>query len=249
MNCGEIRARMDAHLDGEIDAGERDGIEVHLAGCPACRADYEQRRGLAQRIGAVPRFRAPDELRSWAQALGRAGGRAWTGRPYAVAAALVLALALGAGLGGGVAWRYAGLHSGRSPAAELVASHVRSQLAPGRLTDVASSDRHVVKPWFNGRLDFAPPVLDFTTDGFPLLGGRMDYVGGRAVAALVYRHRQHTIDLFVWPAAEAGDAAVARATDRGYTVLGWRRAGMEYRLVSDLNAPSLDAFSRILQRP
>jgi anti-sigma factor RsiW len=125
--------------------------------------------------------------------------------------------------------------------AEIVASHVRS-LISDRVTDVASSDQHTVKPWFNGKLDYAPPVHDLTTEGFPLAGGRVDYIDHRHVATLVYRRRQHTINLYVWPAAGDKDGAPKRFTQDGYQILGWSRDGMRYWAISDVDAPQLDAL-------
>ena len=128
---------------------------------------------------------------------------------------------------------------------ELVAAHVRSLMA-SHLTDVAASDQHVVKPWFQGRLDFAPPVEDFAADGYPLAGGRLDYLAGRPVAALVYRRHQHVINLLVWPARDAADAPSAALRDaQGYHVVQWRDGAMRFAAVSDVNVAELQAFERL----
>jgi anti-sigma factor RsiW len=121
-------------------------------------------------------------------------------------------------------------------------------MVAGRLTDVSSSDSHTVKPWFNGKLDFAPPVLDLTTQGFPLVGGRLDYLANRSVAALVYRHRQHLIHLFVWPAVDRPDTAQHALTRQGYHVIYWSDAAMHYWAISDLNADALKSFSSLIQK-
>lgn len=128
---------------------------------------------------------------------------------------------------------------------EIVSAHVRSLMTDNRLFDVASTDSHRVKPWFAGKLDFAPNVIDTADRGYPLLGGRLDYVGGRAVAALVYRHRRHTINVFVWPA----DTPAAMTTDRrkGYHLVRWSRHGLAYWLISDLNPRDLQTFAQLLQ--
>jgi anti-sigma factor RsiW len=134
---------------------------------------------------------------------------------------------------------------------EVVAGHVRSLLVPGRLTDVASSDRHTVKPWFAGRLDFSPPTPDLADAGFPLAGGRLDYLDGRTVAALIYRRRDHVISLFVWPNASAGQASTPRLASTGaghaggHAVVHWTQGGMAFWAVSDLNAAELGDFARL----
>ena len=125
---------------------------------------------------------------------------------------------------------------------EAVADHIRA-LQPGHLTDVLSTDQHTVKPWFDGRIDYAPPVRDFSADGFPLVGGRLDYLHGRPVAALVYRRDKHIIDLFVWPDSAA--AAPRERTVNGYNVVDWAAGGMRFQAVSDLNAAELSQFAAL----
>ncbi len=161
-------------------------------------------------------------------------------RSLAVAASLVV-VALGS-------WRLALQRAaGETLADDVLTSHIRS-LMPGHLTDVLSSDQHTVKPWFNGRLDFSPPVYDFSGRGYPLLGGRLDYVNGRGVAALVYGRRQHLINVFLWPAADRSAAAPSTRTRQGYHLLHWAAADYTYWVVSDLGLPELGDFAGLLRQ-
>jgi anti-sigma factor RsiW len=164
---------------------------------------------------------------------GRRWNIAWVGAAFAASCALALGVGLFLALPG----------ADDRLADEVVASHVRA-LMVDHAADVASSDRHTVKPWFAGKLDFAPPVFDLTAQGFALVGGRLDYLERRPVAALVYRHRQHLINLFVWPST--GDAQPRRLERQGFHVLRWAAGGMSYWAVSDLNADDLAQFRLML---
>ena len=133
--------------------------------------------------------------------------------------------------------------SGDSIRQELLASHVRSMMVT-HLTDVASSDQHTVKPWFQGKLNYAPPIRDFATDGFTLVGGRLDYVAGQPVAALVYKREQHVINVFVWPNS-AMPTRGSFVAEQGFNVRRWYQVGMQFWAVSDLNEQELEAFERL----
>jgi anti-sigma factor RsiW len=157
-----------------------------------------------------------------------------------VAASLVV-------VGFGLGWTVPGWREGlaeREQARQVLDAHLRS-LQATHLTDVASTDQHVVKPWFVGKLDFAPAVVDLAADGFPLVGGRLDVVGGRSVAALVYARRKHVINVFVWP-AERSDSVPRSSAQRGYTLIRWTRSGLCFWAVSDVDAPELEDLARRL---
>ena len=215
----------DERGDPALSAALRTGATRHAA-------PPELRRRLLRELGRAAAARGDTDARH--------GWRQWLGIGAAFAAGIVVSALTGL----------------RQPAAdpdasidnEAIAAHVRS-LQPGHLSDVASSDQHTVKPWLSSRLDFSPPVHDLAVDGFPLTGGRLDYIGGRPVAALLYRRNQHVINVFVWPAREReAGTAVASAALRGFNSIAWTQAGMRWRAVSDLAAPELGAFAGQLQR-
>lgn len=188
----------------------------------------------------MPPLHAPDELRRRVHAAIRE--RSFRPRWLALAASVLLLI------GGGVAgWQLAlERTAGRELADEILAGHVRS-LMPGHLTDVLSSDQHTVKPWFNGKLDYSPPVTDFADRGYPLVGGRLDYVASRTVAALVYGRRKHVINVLLWPVS-AGTSGVEIETRQGYHMLHWTRDGYAYWVVSDLALAELDEFATLLRQ-
>jgi len=245
VNCRDVEARIGAYLDRELAAAEAADVAAHLQGCTACGALLDRHRALGAAVReAFPPLRAPDVLRMRVRdavraAAPRAGADrpAWW-RPLTVAAAVVLVVA--------GTWRIASDRAAATVVSEeVLAAHVRS-LMPGHLTDVASTDQHTVKPWFDGRVDFSPPVTDEAAAGFPLLGGRLDYVAGQTAAALVYGRRLHRINLFVWP--ERGGAEGSAHDERnGYFLEHWTSGGMSYWAVSDLNRAELQSFVRLLQ--
>ena len=251
MTHSELELQMDAYLDGELAARDAREVEAHLRECRDCARQHDARVALGAAIRAeIPPLRAPDELRARVRATLRSAAGSpvprrqtpalgW--RWMALAASLVL-VAVGS-------WR---LGSNRAAGAALsdqvLMSHVRS-LMPGHLTDVVSSDQHTVKPWFNGKLDFSPPVYDFAGRGYPLIGGRLEYLGGRPVAALVYGRRQHLINVFLWPVTQQGPAdEPAAATRQGYHLLHWTTRDYEYCVVSDLGTAELGQFAGLLRQ-
>lgn len=247
MDCNDLRALVQRYVDGELAPELRAEAEVHLRGCADCRHLVEQQQRWRQAVrGALSYHRAPETLqRSVAAMAARADRPAprahWRG--WAMAASILLSVALSSGV-----TSYLLAPSPQQPVMqEVVASHVRSLMAD-HLTDVASSNEHTVKPWFHGKLDFAPPVEDLAAQGFPLIGGRLDYLDRQAVAALVYRHAQHPINLFVFP-SPGPDTPASSAVENGYNILHWRSGDMAFWAVSDLEARELANFARLMRHP
>lgn len=252
MNCEETQNLIHAYIDAELDLVRSLEVEQHLHECPVCSTVRENLQVLSGAIGDL-RYRSPAHLQKRITTAIRKEARAerkpalWSWRLVYVAASVAF-IAI-------VSWSAVRLLSIRSSndslAREVIASHVRSLMAE-HLVDVMSSDRHTVKPWFNGRLDFSPPVQDPASEGFPLYGGRLDYVDNRPVAALVYQRRGHYINLFVWPSAGSSDAlsgspSVSELSAQGYNVVRWNGAGMTYWVVSDLNKSELREFSDLVR--
>ena len=240
MNHDEAQERIGAYADGELDSADAREIEQHLRDCANCREEEARVRQLHKVVtGSGSAYTAPAKLKKSVSAAlhreekaSRQSSHGWF---------LTLAGALCALVVAGLIVLQMQKASERAVADEVVAGHVRSLLAT-HLVDVPSSDRHTVKPWFNGKVDFAPEVPDLAADDFPLTGGRLDYLNGRTVIALVYERGKHPINLFVWPTSRAGGADPATMSRRGYNVVSWRREGMQYYAVSDLNATELRQF-------
>ncbi len=271
MNCEEIKNLMDAYLDGELDPVTSQKAEEHLRDCPKCEQAYEVETAMAHAISrAAPYYKAPPELReriqvSLREAIGAPVSRAGTAadsfpvrRPEAVRRGVFfdmpwnwLALAAAIALAAIVASSF--LPKPWQPGAEkflatqLIASHVRSLMAD-HLTDVASSDQHTVKPWLDVKLDFAAPVVDLSGDGFPLIGGRLDYLDNHSVAALVYQRRKHFINLFIWPTTPADSKEQKMVEREGYHLVHWADGDFTYWAVSDVSVGDLQNFQQSFEQ-
>lgn len=254
MDCPTCEAMVDAYVDGELSATESAAFEAALPGCPDCRRRLEETRAMSGFLRDLPAERAPDLLRarierdlraisSASKPQARPAARLGMGqslRRMAMAASLIVAV--------GAGWMGASLTGqGRSDGEEAIAPYLRVAMAETPV-DVASSDRHTVKPWFAGRIDYAPPVHDLTAEGFPLIGGRLDVVDGRKVAVLVYRRNQHRVALTLWPAASAGNTPPAPVQRDGFALASWRHAGFELRAASDLSPAEIASFARSVDR-
>jgi anti-sigma factor RsiW len=240
--CPDQELLLHALVDDELDAGNAAAVEAHVAGCAACAAELAAIRKVKAALAAAPlRYEAPASLHARLEAVlaaadaeaspsprRRIGVETWvmSGAMGALAASLAL-LAL--------------VPTGMSVEGQLIDAQARS-LEAQHLVDVQTSDRHTVKPWFNGKVDFAPPVVDLAPQGYPLVGGRLDRVDGRRVAALVFRRRAHTINLFIWP----GEAASAPMLERkeGYSLVRWGHGGLVFWAVSDVDPADLVGFQK-----
>src|SRR6266487_1317169 len=270
MNCEEATKLMDGYLDGELDLMSSQKIEQHLRDCRKCEQAYEAHTALTHAISrGAPYYKAPIELRQRIHSSLRDEVAHKPARTVPRGSQLLVTrkqpeprtvlfgtpsnwLSL-AGLGLAAAIIFAAIiFSNLAPvlrrpgadqflATQLIASHVRSLMA-NHLTDVASSDQHTVKPWLDAKLDFAPAVVDLSSDGFPLIGGRLDYLDNRPVAALIYGRRKHFINLFVWPAGSSTIGATNAMSREGYQLLHWVDSDFNYWAVSDVNSNDLQTF-------
>jgi anti-sigma factor RsiW len=240
MICELPERDLDAYLDRELAAEPSTMVRNHLGTCPSCRRRVTEREALTRLVRAAPHYAAPDRLRL--RVVEQSRRSVSFRRLLMVAAAAVLLLAVGAGIG---MLRFGGTRPDVI-ADQIVDGHVRSLMA-AHLYDVQSTDMHTVKPWFLGKLDFSPPVTDLAAIGFPLLGGRLDYVDGRSAAALVYRREKHTINVFIYPERDAEIGRPSAASIRGFHLRHWTGSGMVFWAVSDLNDTELDVFVKALQ--
>ena len=240
MSCELVGRDLDAYLDRELDAASSVALREHVMACAACRRQLAQREALTKLVRGAPYYSAPDRLR--ARVLAQSSRSNSVRRVLPWAAAAVLALSVGAGM---TLWPSAS-SGGNVIADEVVSGHVRSLMA-NHLFDVQSTDQHTVKPWFLGKLDFSPPVVDLASIGFPLVGGRLDYVGGRPVAALVYQRQKHTINVFVSPEGDDRSPRDVVLAARGFNLRRWSHNGMSFWAVSDLNSAELGEFASALR--
>lgn len=251
MNHEEALNLVSAHSDNELSVAEAAGFERHLNGCVECQQECaEQIRMSALVKHNAVYFEAPPQLaKRLVAALPKAPppkkpNRFWNldwenswGSKGAVMASLVA-----------IVWStslfLATPSAQQKLTGELIASHIRS-LQVDHLSDVISTDQHTVKPWFKGMLDFSPPASDFSSSGFPLEGGRLDYINGRTVAVIIYHHDKHPINLYVWPDSNK-DSGLQNTDRNGYNLVHWAVNGMDYWLVSDLEARKLTSFAESL---
>jgi anti-sigma factor RsiW len=250
MDCPNAQNLLDAYLDGELDALRSSEIADHLHGCADCTQSLEERQTIRSRLKSPSLyFKAPDTLQksirhSLRQAAKAESPSGWFNAPWlkiampAAAAALVLVTLM-------PIFRAPG--SNRL-ADEAVGNHVRS-LMVNHLADVASTDEHTVKPWFNGKVNFSPPVADLVKQGFPLIGGRLDYLDNQPVAALVYQRDKHIINVFVWPSASSREIDSSTSNQQGYHVIRWTSVGFNFCAVSDLEINQLKQFTALLTAP
>ena len=271
MTCDEAIKLMDGYLDGELDPITSQTIEQHLRECGRCDQAYKTHGSLIRAIGnATPYYKASAELRErirsslreettdhparngvrGAQVLFHKRRSEWRSIlseiPWnwlGLAAAIVFAAIIVFNL----IPRPQRPGADQFLATQLIASHVRSLMA-NHLTDVASSDQHTVKPWLDAKLDFAPAVVDLSQKGFPLIGGRLDYLDNRPVAALIYQRRKHFINLFVWPAGADAARSTKAIARQGYQLLHWKDSDFNYWAVSDVNEKELQEFKQLFEQ-
>ena len=243
-NIGEL---LHAYVDGELDLANAREAERHLESCADCREKEKAIRELRAALTSdAPAYRAPAHLRKRVRAALRQEARSTrqTLSPWlmfatgAAFAALIVA---------GAFFQTTWTARGNTIVDQVVANHVRSLLA-AHLVDVVSSDQHTVKPWFDGKIDFAPMVRDLSANGFPLVGGRLDYLDSKTIVALVYQRNKHPINLFITPAPTNRNSSPTAITRRGYNVLSWTNNGMNYWAVSDLNEAELRQFAELSDR-
>ena len=253
MNCGESEILLNALIDGELDAGHARDVEQHVAACSACAEVLTEFREVHDAVsGAGLKMTAPAHLRSRIEkALPLPSARVVAPRKFfqpsrrTFFGGFAVGTALSAALAASLVLTVVGTDQQQTIANEVVSAHIRS-LQAGHLMDVETSDQHTVKPWFNGRLDVAPPVIDLTAQGFRLLGGRLDYIDGEPVASVVYQRRKHIINLFVARRLGASQASARLEAIQGYNVRNWSEAGLDFWAVSDIAPDELNEFGQMI---
>ena len=250
MTCDLTHTTLHGYCDGEIDAVRAAEFERHLEHCTECRITLEETQALRIRLRQNNLYeRSSPELgqriekqlglaRPETRVTARAGSRRWLLVPAFAAAAVTIIAVL-------ARFPIQPRVLATATASELIDAHVRS-LQPGHLTDVTSTDQHTVKPWFDGKLDFVPPVNDYAGQGFALVGGRLDVLNGHSVAALVYARRKHTINLFVWPARQGETDLYGWGSREGYNWGIWQAGDMRFCLVSDVAQSDLRELQRLI---
>jgi anti-sigma factor RsiW len=255
VSCKLTQRFVPGYLDGELDLSRTIEMETHLQVCAECARELERLQALraALQRGSLA-YAAPAALRERIQSSLRASSGAdvqesrikWPFLNFWQLAGAFALLALISISGWQWTARLRAPSSEQRIAAEVFSGHVRS-LEGNHLMDVVSTDQHTVKPWFDGKLDFSPPVEDLANDGFPLVGGRLDYLEGREVAALVYQRRKHFINVFAWPDAAGSSSTQTIEPRQGYNMTRWSRGGFQFWAVSDVSAADLAEFVRLLQ--
>jgi anti-sigma factor RsiW len=234
--CVDQELLLGGLVDNELDAANVAMVEAHIARCEGCREELERLQAVRALLATDGVRHAPPEslanrIASLPELSSKPAGRHWLPGWLApgLAGALAATLAFVA---------FVPPSSQSVLDQEIVSSHVRS-LQPGHLTDVQTTNQHIVKPWFNGKIDFSPPVPELADQGFPLAGGRLDSVDGKTVAAIVYHRRLHTVNLFVWPAKDMAERSFVKD---GFAVTEWSRNGLRFAAVSDIPSPELRQF-------
>jgi anti-sigma factor RsiW len=255
VSCELTQRFVSGYLDGELDLVRTIEMEAHLKSCAACAQELESQQALraALRQSSLA-YAAPAALREGIQTSLRTSSGLevqerrfkWPSLHIWQWAGAFAALALLSISSWQLTARLRAPSSDQRIAAEVFSSHVRS-LEANHLMDVASTDQHTVKPWFDGKLDFSPPVEDLAGDGYPLVGGRLDYLKGREVAALIYQRRKHFINVFVWPDVNGSSSTRAIESRQGYNLMRWSAGGFQFWTASDVSVPDLAEFVRLLQ--
>jgi len=244
MTCDEADLLIHAVIDGELDAGHSREVEAHIAQCPRCAAAVAAYRQMSQAIAAADlRYAAPPSLRRRIEA---SLPRTAPPSRRAVLGGFALGSAVSALAATGLVSIMLRDDDRDLILSGIVSAHLRS-LQAGHLTDVVSTDQHTVKPWFNGKLDVAPPVINLDAQGFKLIGGRLDYVDARPIGVVVYGYRKHVINLFVARAANQEHRAPRTKTFQGFNIRYWSDRGLNYWAVSDMEVGKLVEFTEKLE--